>query len=403
MAMPSGQPMIHVLRRHVSTLPYRIRAPLARLRASKEAQEPSFRAPALGDGESLEGAATYPDYVALALRSRVYDHLSETPLQHLPALSEKIQSTVHIKREDLLPTFTFYARCAVNELSSLRAAGEERQLITSSVGSRGHALAWAASRLGMRLTVVMPTVVPAPRREAVSRLGARVLNLGDTVVEAAAEAAALAAREDLVPVGSHEKPSVLAACATVGLEIMRQHGGAVATAMGSGRAAVNPDAVFVSVGGGSLLAGIASAVKHTSPTTQVIAVEPRTADVLSRSLLSGHRVADEQRAGAQGAEGLLVSQIGPEVFRVCDKLVDDVLLVDEDDIMAAVQDTFLDTRAVLEPQGAIALAGLKRYAASQSAAGNDRGMPTYVAIGSDANNVELSFLQRAAGQDNSGP
>jgi len=117
--------------------------------------------------------------------------------------------------------------------------------------------------------------------------------------------------------------------------------------------------------------------------------------VLSRSLLSGHRVADEQSAGNQGAAGIFVSQLGPEVFRVCDQLVDDVLLVDEADILAAVQDTFLDTRAVLEPAGVISLAGLKQYASSQPASGEV--LPTYVAIGSDANNVELSFLQRAAG------
>jgi len=415
-SMPATLPaaiMRRALSTSVSALPYRIRAPLARLRASKD-EQPAFLAGGLGDGESLEGAATYPDYVALALRSRVYDNLSETPLQHLPALSERLDATVHLKREDLLPTFTFYARCAINDLSSYRAAGETRQLITSSVGSRGHALAWAANRLGMRLTVVMPSVTPASRREAVQRLGATVLIRGTTVVEAHAEAAALATAENLVPVGTHERPPVVAACATVGLEILRQHGAAVAAAaapassgMGgssgggggdggsqsSSRSMPQLDAVFVSVGGGSLLAGVASAIKNTSPHTRVIAVEPRNADVLSRSLLCGHRVTDEQRAGEQGAEGVFVSQIGPEIFRVCDALVDDVLLVDDADILAAVQDTFLDTRAVLEPAGAIALAGLKRHAAAHPTIDTP---PTYVAIGSDANNVELSWLAAAA-------
>ena len=147
---PGYAPWVASRRIHGSTdLPYRIRVPLAKLRASKEGQQPEFRAPALGDGETLEGSASYPDYMALCLRSRVYDHLSETPLQYLPALSESLNATVHLKREDLLPTFTFYIRCAVNELAMLRAAGGTKPLVTASIGSRGHALAWAAQRPGL--------------------------------------------------------------------------------------------------------------------------------------------------------------------------------------------------------------------------------------------------------------
>ena len=136
--------------RRLGTLPFRIRAPLARLIERKAPAAEAFRAPALGDGEALTSATAAPDYLALALRSRVYDHLGETPLQHAPALSEALGASVHIKREDVLPGFTFYARCAVNELATLRASSGAAppRLVTASIGSRGHALAWAADRLG---------------------------------------------------------------------------------------------------------------------------------------------------------------------------------------------------------------------------------------------------------------
>lgn len=339
--------MHRVLRRTLATvpkanLPFRIRAPLAQLQARKADHQQDFRAPALGDGEALEGNAENPDYLALALRSRVYDYLSDTPLQYVPALSERVGAVVHLKREDLLPCFTFYSRCAVNELAFLRAdlrldGSKERacQLVTASIGSRGHALAWAAGRLGMRLTVVMPSVTPTSRRDAITRMGATVLVHGSSIVEAHEEARRLAEEDGYVRVGSHDSPNVLAAAGTVGLELLRQHGAAAVAArpltagapaggaeghgsIGGGAArSTEIDAVFVNVGGGSLLAGIASTIKATSPQTRVIAVEPRDADMLSRSLLSGHRVADEKLTKEQRADGIFVSQISAEVYRLC--------------------------------------------------------------------------------------
>lgn len=264
-----------------ATLPYRIRAPLARLQARKAVPVEAFRAPSLGDGEQLESAATHPDYLAFALRSKVYDFLSDTPLQHAPALSDHLGATVHIKREDLNPTFTFYARCAINELALVKASGSQN-VVTASIGSRGHALAWAAGKLGMRLTVVMPSPTPMSRRDAVSRLGATVLIHGDTIFDSKEEAARLVTVEGRVPVGSHDATPVLAAAGTVGLELLRQHGlasvgaavadTASATDIGMVRrrsAATPLDAIFVGVGGGSLLSGIASVIKSTSPQTKV--------------------------------------------------------------------------------------------------------------------------------------
>ena len=148
--------------------------------------------------------------------------------------------------------------------------------------------------------------------------------------------------------------------------------------------------MFVSVGGGSLLAGVAVAIKSVSPQTRVIAVEPESADVLSQSLLTGHRRTDATSLSAN-AEGIFVAQIGPEVFRVCDELVDEVLLVSDEQIRQAVQDCFLDTRAVLELQGAISIAGLTKYAQRQARA-RGKPAPSYIAIGSDASNIELERI-----------
>lgn len=404
---------------HSDGLPYRIRAPLAKLQASNAgATAQALPAGGLGDGEALESGVANPDYLSLTLRSRVYDHVTETPLQHAPALSERLGCTVHIKREDLQPAFTFFSRAAANELAMLKASGVDtsERLVTPSVGSRGHALAWAASKLGMDLTVVMPSITPDTRREAVSRLGSTVRIHGESIVECHMEAARLQAEEGFRLVGSHDQPNVIAAGGTVGLEILRQHGHAQ-TALRRGDASADSfgapnaaapqmarsaptgktdiDAIFIPVAGGSLLAGVAVAIKSISPSTRIIAVEPERANVLQRSLLSGHRLLDESSLN-MNAEGVFVSQIGAEVFRVCDELVDDILLVSDDEIHRAVQDCFLDTRAVLEPAGAISIAGLRQYAEAQQALRKKKPCPpeSYVAIGSDASNIEFDFLSR---------
>lgn len=277
-------------------LPYRIRVPLAKLQQKKALPEDGFRAPALGDGEALETNAEFPDYVALALKARIYDHLQETPLQHMLALSQTTDAIVHLKREDTLPNFTFYSRCAINELAMLPSQAAAGGLVTGSVGSRGTALAWAAARLGMQLTVVMPTLTPLSRQEATKRLGATVVVHGDSMVESLAEARRLSETAGHMMVGGHDSPSVLAATGTVGLELLRQHGAASRRAASNGPCAPNAtarplDAVFVSVGGGSLLAGVAATLKSLSPHTRIIGVEPKSGPLLTNSLLSGHRCA----------------------------------------------------------------------------------------------------------------
>ena len=228
------------------------------------------------------------------------------------------------------------------------------------------------------------------------------------------EAARLQAEEGFRLVGSHDQPNVIAAGGTVGLEILRQHGHAQ-TALRRGDASADSfgapnaaapqmarsaptgktdiDAIFIPVAGGSLLAGVAVAIKSISPSTRIIAVEPERANVLQRSLLSGHRL--RIASLNMNAEGVRLADRA-EVFRVCDELVDDILLVSDDEIHRAVQDCFLDTRAVLEPAGAISIAGLRQYAEAQQALRKKKPCPpeSYVAIGSDASNIEFDFLSR---------
>ena len=251
-----------------SGLPFRIRVPLAKLKEKKNEAPQAFRPPALGDGEQLETNAAGPDYLRLALTSRVYDLVEETPLQHARALSHATRACVHLKREDLHPSFSSYLRGAVNKLASLKAQGATH-VVAVSVGSRGHAVAYAASELGLRATVVMPVATPSPRRAAIERFGASVVVHGSSLAEAADFAKGVAAGAGttvhvqtlLTP--PHDDPLVIAGQATAGYELLRQHGTEMAKKH-SPASQLPPqlDAVFVPVGGGSLIAGVAIATKQ---------------------------------------------------------------------------------------------------------------------------------------------
>jgi len=373
--------------RSMSGLPFRIRAPLAKLVERKKQPEATAAAGGLGDGEKLETNATGPDYVRLALTSRVYDMLSETPLQYASGLSERLGCNVHIKREDLLPSFSFKLRGAYNRLAHEPA--ETTEVITYSVGSQGHAVAVAARALGIPSTVVMPERTPAKRRAAIERSGATVIVAGKTLAESQAEAVALTgAKPQATLLEPHEDPLVIAGQATAALEIIKQIGAALEAQEKCGG---QLDAVFVVAGGSSLLAGIAAIMKSVMPNTKVIGVDASSADLLHRSLLTGHTLSVPEPAAF--VDGASVRQLGAEVFRLCNELVDDIVVVDHDEICAAVRDAFEDTRAVLEPAGAVAIAGLKKYvdALPEVASGQSRG--NFVAISSDASNIEFDILR----------
>ena len=425
-------------------MPFRIRAPLAKLLSRKQAQEPASNvaagglglgdplghalgrlspSTALADGEALESDVATPDYVRLALTSRVYDFISESALQRAPGLSEKLRANVHLKREDTLPSFSFKVRGVYNLLAQVPVRAESG-VITYSVGSQGHSIAVAARELGVKATIVMPERTPLKRRQAIEMLGAKVVvhgalrvcprpacqhcrtrhaaitprsphTAGERLGDAAAEAERLAENgggERMYFVEPHDHPLVIAGQATCALELVRQMGKELERRPGSGVTRAQLDAVFVVAGGSSLLAGVASVIKSISPHTKVIGVEAASADLLHRSLLMGHRL--EVPEPAHFIDGASTWQLGPEVFRLCNELVDGMVTVSDDEICAAVRDCFEDTRAVLEPAGALATAGLKKYVADlplPSSAGGSRG--NFVAISSDASNIEFDTLR----------
>ena len=367
-------------------LPYRIRAPLAKLQEKKKtsAEPAKAQQPMLGDGEQLEAGTTGPDYMRLALTSRVYDMVSESPMQPASSLSQRFGADIHLKREDMLPAFSYKTRGAYNLLSAVRQRGGGG-VVTWSVGSQGRAVACCAQKLGLPLTVVMPARSPVARRKAIEQKGGTVVIHGTTLADARAEAIRLAASSDeMTLLEPHDDPHVVAGQATAGLEIVRQFGAAT-------KSGAHLDAIFTPVGGGSLIAGVAVTVKALSPTTKVIGVEPEDFDVLRQSLNTGHRVSLTEPP--HFVDGAAVQCVGPEVFRLCNELVDDVVTVSNDEICAAVRDCFEDTRAMLEPAGAMSVAGMKKYLAARPADAETGAKGTHVAILSDSSNIEFDIFR----------
>ena len=305
------------------------------------------------------------DYVERILSARVYDVAVETPLELAPGLSARTGSRVLLKREDLQPVFSFKVRGAYNKMVQLPAAALRRGVIAASAGNHAQGVALAAQRLACRATIVMPITTPQIKIAAVKARGATVVLRGDSYDEAYAHARALGRRRRLAFVHPYDDPDVIAGQGTIAMEILRQHPEPI-------------HAVFVPVGGGGLISGIAAYVKRLRPGIKVIGVEPEDADAMYRSLKAGRRVKLAQVG--LFADGVAVKEVGKETFRLCRELVDDVIRVDTDAICAAIKDVFEDTRVVLEPAGALAIAGVKVYAGRAGARGK-----TLVAVASGAN------------------
>ena len=305
------------------------------------------------------------DYLERILGSRVYDVAVESPLELAPALSARAGNRVLLKREDLQPVFSFKLRGAYNKMVRLPDATLRRGVIAASAGNHAQGVALAAQQLGCRATIVMPVTTPQIKIAAVKARGATVVLHGDTYDEAYHHARALGRRRGLSFVHPYDDPDVIAGQGTIAMEVLRQHPGPI-------------HAVFVPIGGGGLISGIAACVKRLRPGIRVIGVEPEDADAMARSLEAGRRVTLAQVG--LFADGVAVKRVGRETFRLCRALVDDVILVNTDAICAAIKDVFEDTRAVLEPAGALAVAGLKAWAAR-----NRVRRKTLVAIASGAN------------------
>ena len=292
----------------------------------------------------------HPDYLEKVLNAQVYDVAIETPLELAGNLSTRIGNKIILKREDLQPVFSFKLRGAFNKIASLSTEKLKRGVICASAGNHAQGVALSASKVGSRAVIVMPTSTPGIKVEAVKRFGGEAVLFGDSYDEAYAHALELEKSEKLTFVHPFDDPEVIAGQGTVAMEILRQHS----------RHSGPIHAVFCAIGGGGLAAGVAAYIKRLRPEIKVIGVETFDADAMKQSLAKGHRV----RLNQVGlfADGTAVKYVGEETFRLCKEYLDDVILVDTDAICAAIKDVFEDTRSILEPSGALAVAGAKEYA-----------------------------------------
>jgi threonine dehydratase len=304
-------------------------------------------------------------YLERILKARVYDVATESPLDLAPGLSKRLGNRVLIKREDLQPVFSFKLRGAYNKMAGLPRKRLARGVIAASAGNHAQGVALAAQRLGCRAVIVMPVTTPRIKVEAVAARGAEVVLHGDSYAEAYRKSLALKRRRGLTFVHPYDDPEVIAGQGTIGMEILRQHPRPI-------------DAIFVPVGGGGLISGIAAYVKRVRPAVKVIGVEPVDAAAMAKSLKAGRRIKLDHVG--LFADGVAVKEVGRETFRLCRSLVDEMVLADTDEMCAAIKDVFEDTRVVLEPAGALATAGAKAWVERHGVRGK-----TLVAVASGAN------------------
>src|SRR5438445_2848627 len=332
------------------------------------------------------GAAMAPrarDYLERILTSRVYDVAVETPLEQAPALSLRAGNEILLKREDMQPVFSFKLRGAYNKMSALPKAALKRGVIAASAGNHAQGVALSAQRLGCRAQIVMPVTTPRIKVDAVAARGAEVLLVGDSYDEAYRHAKELERRRNLTFVHPYDDPDVIAGQGTVGMEILRQHSGPI-------------HAIFVAIGGGGLIAGIAAYVKQVRPEIKIIGVQTPDSDGMARSLKAGRRVTLPDVG--LFSDGTAVKLVGEETFRLAKLYVDEVILVDTDAVCAAIKDVFQDTRSILEPAGALAVAGAKAYVERAKADKKPLKNETLVTIacGANMNFDRLRFVAERA-------
>jgi len=318
------------------------------------------------------------DYLQKILTAKVYDVAIESALELAPTLSRRLGNRVLLKREDQQPVFSFKVRGAYNKMAHLSAAERARGVIAASAGNHAQGVALAAQKLGCKATIVMPVTTPHIKIAAVEARGAKVVLHGDSYSDAYAHALLLQKKLRATFVHPYDDPDVIAGQGTIGMEILRQCEGPI-------------DAIFVAVGGGGLISGIASYVKRVRPEIRIIGVQPVDSDAMTRSLEAGRRV----KLSHVGlfADGVAVKEVGVETFRIARELVDEMVLVDTDATCAALKDVFEDTRSILEPAGALSIAGVKAWVERHRT--KDR---TFVAIacGANMNFDRLRFVAERA-------
>ena len=285
-------------------------------------------------------------YIESILRARVYDVAKETPLDFAPNLSSRLHNSVYLKREDLQPVFSFKLRGAYNKICHLTPSEREKGVIAASAGNHAQGVALAAAKLGIRALIVMPVTTPEIKVAAVKRLSAEIELFGDSYDSACDHALTLAKEKGLAFIHPYDDQDVIAGQGTIAMEILRQYTDPI-------------HGIFVPVGGGGLIAGIAAYVKFLYPQIKIIGVEPEDAASLFHALKAKRRVILEH-VGIF-ADGVAVRQIGKEPFRLARQWVDEVICVSTDEICAAIKDIFEDTRSIVEPAGALAVAGIKKY------------------------------------------
>ena len=315
------------------------------------------------------------EYLDLIRKAKVYDVAIRSALEPAVSLSARLDNRILMKREDLQPVFSFKLRGAYNKIAGLKPDELARGVICSSAGNHAQGVALAAKRRGVRACVVMPVTTPRIKIDAVRALDGDVVLHGDAYDDAYAHARALAASEGLIFIHPFDDPEVIAGQGTIGAEILEQ-------------AEENIDAIFVPIGGGGLIAGIATYVKQLRPEIRIIGVEPDDSAGMKTSLAAGEPVTLDH-VGIF-ADGVAVRRVGDETFRLCRLFVDEIITVDTDQICAAIRDIFEDTRSIVEPAGGLAVAGAKKYVAERGIFGQ-----TLVTISCGAN-VNFDRLRHIA-------
>jgi threonine dehydratase len=318
------------------------------------------------------------DYLESILTAQVYDVAVETPLEIAPNLSARLGNRLMLKREDMQQVFSFKLRGAYNKMARLAPGALKRGVIAASAGNHAQGVALAAQKLGCRAVIVMPVTTPTIKVNAVKALRAEVVLHGDSYTDAYDEAMRIVRRQRLAFVHPYDDPDVIAGQGTIGMEILRQSTRPI-------------HAIFVCVGGGGLISGIAAYVKRLQPKIKVIGVQPVDSDAMTRSVRTGRRVI-LPHVGLF-ADGVAVKQVGVETLRLAKKLVDDWILVDTDEICAAIKDVFEDTRSILEPAGALGVAGAKAYVAATGV--RDQKLVA-IASGANTNFDRLRFISERA-------
>lgn len=323
----------------------------------------------------------YPDYLRLILTSRVYDVVTESPLSHAVNLSNRFESKILLKREDLLPVFSFKLRGAYNKMAHLSQTARWKGVIACSAGNHAQGVAYSARHLKIPATIVMPSGTPAIKHKNVSRLGGSVVLHGPDFDSAKEHCYMLEKQHGLTNIPPFDDPYVIAGQGTIGMELLRQ------------ASLQNLEAIFCCIGGGGLIAGIGIYVKRIAPHVKIIGVEANDANAMVQSLKAGKRVF--LKDVGLFADGAAVKTVGEETFRICQEVVDDVVMVTTDEICAAIKDTFEDTRSILEPAGALSLAGLKKWVVENPSTDPNRELVA-VTSGANMNFDRLRFVAERA-------